>query len=161
MNKVVKWILLGLLGMVLVAGVAAVTFMLLARWGGVDLLGPGQALGGRMMPFGRIPYDRMPMHSWGGVYSVFGVFSIWRLLGGLLTFGLFALAVAGLLAFFLRIRRSQPAAAVAAPAVSAAAPVFETASAPVEPAAERLCPSCARPAQPDWGHCPYCGSPLA
>jgi hypothetical protein len=161
MNKVVKWILIGLLGLVLIACVAGVTFMVLGRWSGAGWMMPGQAWEGRMMPFGRVPFDRMPMHAWGGRgIGLFGFFPLGRLLGGLVIFGLFALVVAGLVALFLRPRHSLPAAAVAAPAVIAAAPVVEPAATPAEPAAEHLCPSCARPAQPEWQHCPYCGSPL-
>ncbi len=72
------------------------------------------------------------------------------LFGLLVRLGLLALLVIG----FVWLVRSLTRPAI---------PVQSNPPAPaaaVEPVAAGSCPSCGRPVQADWSHCPYCGTNL-
>jgi len=130
MNKVLKWILIGL-------GIALVAFfaVMLAFRGFAGR--PELMMGGRVLGFHR-PF--------GGMMFGMGLFVLFRVLLGGTVLGL---AVFGLIALFKR-QKSVPAS-TAVPAV----PEAQVTAVNVEP--QRTCTKCSHPLQADWKVCPYCG----
>jgi hypothetical protein len=150
MSKTLKWILGIVIGLIVVAVVLAGVGLVVSRWhGGYAMMGGPELRGwdGRrgwsddQMPMMR---DRsFPM----GAARPFA--PLWTLGIGLLCLGGLALIVLGIIALVQVIRRPTPQPAAVAPA-------GEPATAATHP-----CPSCERPVQDDWAHCPYCGTDLA
>ncbi|MBA4383487.1 MAG: hypothetical protein C0410_02005 [Anaerolinea sp.] len=130
MNKVLKWVLIGLGIAVVVFGIAMVAFR--------GFVGrPELMMGGRVLGFHR-PFS--------GMMFGMGLFMLFRVLLGGTVLGL---AVFGLIALFRPHKSLQANAAV--PTV----PVVPETQAEVEP--QRICLKCSQPLQPDWKNCPYCG----
>jgi len=134
MNKVLKWILYVLLGLVILAIIAGIVFAVFGGYG-YAMMRPGI----RMME---------PYRSFG-----FGGFSPLRaIFGGLLGLGIFILVIVGIVALVNALVRGNRPAAYSQPAQPVAS---------VQPAAAaHNCPNCGKPAQEDWKTCPYCGTPL-
>ena len=130
MNKVLKWVLIGL-GIAL----AALFVVILAFRGFAGR--PELMMGGRVFAFHR-PFS--------GMMFGMGLFMLFRVLLGGTVLGL---AVFGLIALFKR-QKSAPASA-AVPAV----PETQAAAANVEP--QRTCAKCSHTLEADWKVCPYCG----
>jgi hypothetical protein len=130
MNKVLKWVLIGLGIAVVVIGITMVAFR--------GFMGrPEFMMGGRVLGFHR-PF--------GGMMFGMGLFMLFRVLLGGTVLGL---AVFGLVSLFRRHKSV---------AVNTAAPVVTETQAVVENAApQRTCVKCSQPLQPDWKNCPYCG----
>ncbi len=152
MKTAIKWILGILIGVVLLAAVAAVGYFVFTRWDGISFMMRPRVL----MPFeGR----RMPIQPFGGIpYQRFGGFFPLRLIGsGLFCLGFLALIVLGVVVLVRVLRQPGQAAIIAAPAV---APIQMPE--PVQtPAVTRNCSNCGKPVQEDWSHCPYCGNTLS
>jgi hypothetical protein len=130
MNKVLKWVLIGLGIAVVVIGIAMVAFR--------GFMGrPEFMMGGRGLGFHR-PF--------GGMMFGMGLFMLFRVLLGGTVLGL---AVFGLISLFRR--HKSVAVNTAAPTVSETQAVVEN----VTP--QRTCVKCSQPLQPDWKNCPYCG----
>ena len=130
MNKVLKWILFILLGLVVLAVIAGIVF---AVFGGYryTMMRPGFRM---MEPFR---------------YS----FSPFRMLfGGLFGLGVFVLFIVGIVALVNALVRGNRPAQITQPPQPAAPAQMETPS--------RTCSNCGKPAQADWKTCPYCGNPL-
>lgn len=130
MNKVLKWVLIGL-GIAL----AALFVVMLAFRGFVGR--PELMMGGRGLGF---------HHPFGGMMFGMGLFMLFRVLLGGTVLGL---AVFGLIALFKR-QKSAPT-----PASIPAVPEAQAAAVTVEP--QRTCVKCSHPLQSDWKVCPYCG----
>ena len=131
MNKVLKWILYVLLGLVILGIIAGIVF---AVFGGYSytMMRPGFRM---MTP-----------------YHTFGFSPLRAIFGGLLGLGIFVLVIVGIIALVTALVRGNRPAAYTQSAPPAA---------PVQPAAStRNCPNCGKPAQEDWKTCPYCGTQL-
>lgn len=130
MNKVLKWVLIGL-GITL----AVFFFAMLAFRGFAGR--PEFMMGGLELGFHR-PF--------GGMMFGMGLFMLFRVLLGGTVIGL---AVFGAISLFRR-QKSLPVNTTIPP-VPVAQDVVEN----VEP--QRTCIKCSQPLQPDWKNCPYCG----
>jgi hypothetical protein len=130
MNKVLKWILYVLLGLVVLAVVGCIAY---AVFGGYHygMVRPGIRM---MEPFS---------------YS----FSPFRMIfGGIFGLGMFLLVIVGIVALVNAIMRGNRPAQMTPPTqMEAPAPMA---------APTRTCTNCGKPAQDDWKTCPYCGNPL-
>ncbi len=141
MNKVLKWILYVILGLVALAVVAAIVFGI---WGGLGfghfyMMRPGIRM---MQPYG---------------FRYNGISPVGSIFGGLLGLGLLVLVIVGIVALVNVIIRGNRPAQVTSNAQQPIPPTTSAAQAPVSP---RICANCGKPAQEDWKTCPYCGSPL-
>lgn len=134
---------------------------------------PGQNSPWHMLPRGSFPRSEMP--GFGSVFPFigmrgvhFGFFSPFRLLAlPLLCLGFLALLILGVVLLARNNRQSQKTVAVqpmpaqvVEPAAEAPAAVVSEPETPAPAPESRVCPGCGRQAEADWGHCPYCGSPL-
>jgi hypothetical protein len=131
MSKVLRWILYIFLGLVVLAVVAGLVFMI---FGGhnYSLLRPGF----RMME---------PMR--GYYHPVRSIF------GGLFCLGVIGLVIVGIVALVYALtNRNRPAQTT--PPAQVTPPPTEMAT------PTRVCANCGKPAQEDWKTCPYCGNPL-
>jgi hypothetical protein len=130
MNKVLKWILYILLGLVVLAVVAGIVFAVIGgyRYG---MMRPGIRIM-QHMRFGFSPF-RM-------------------IFGGLFGLGVFVLVIIGIVALINALVHGNRPAQITPPAqVTTPAPM---------PAQTRTCSNCGKPSQDDWKTCPYCGNPL-
>lgn len=130
MNKVLKWVLIGL-GITL-----AVFFIAMLAFRGFAGR-PVFMMGGRGLGF---------HHPFGGMMFGMGLFMLFRVLLGATVLGL---AVFGAISLFRR-QKSLPGN-TAIPPVPVAQAVVEN----FEP--QRTCVKCSHPLQSDWKNCPYCG----
>jgi hypothetical protein len=136
MKKIWKWIIGIVLGLIVLAVLVGAAFMVRSNfhadavnrevrggggWGGC---GPG------MMPFGGPGWHMRGYGMMGGVISPLGGF-----LGGLISLGLLALVVLGIIWLVRSLRKPLPV-------------VVST------------CGKCGNPVQPDWNNCPNCGNKL-
>jgi hypothetical protein len=151
MNKVWKWILIGLGVFILAFCVALPLFLSF----GARLLGFGR------MPMMSQPFGRSPMMGRG--FGIFGGFGLLRLIFPLVALVIVVLVIVGIV---LLLRRPQkPAAAAIAPAVTPVAtvssePVPPDSAAPAEVLETTPCPHCGAPVQAGWVACPHCGEKL-
>ena len=156
MNKVWKWILIGL-GLFFLAFCVALPLFL--------------GFGARMIGFGRMPmmgqpFGRFPMMGRG--LGIFGGFHILGFLVPLFVLAVVILAIAGIV--LLLRRPHKPAAATIAPAASTGTVLTVDAppSEPVPSAAASLaeviettpCLHCGASVQTGWVACPHCGERL-
>jgi len=146
MNRVWKWILIGLGVFILAFCVALPLFL---------------GFSARLLGFGRMPMMGQPFGRFsmmGRGFGIFGGFGLLRLLFPLATLVIVVLVIVGIV---LLLRRPQkPAAAAIAPAVT---PVDATSSEPIPPAEvveTKPCPHCGAPVQAGWIACPHCGERL-
>jgi hypothetical protein len=137
MNKVLKWILYILLGLVVLAVVCGLAFSVFGGHG-YGMMRPGF----RMME----PYR-------------YNYFNPGRMIfGGLLGLGFFVLVIVGIVALVNAvIHGNRPAQTT--PTVQAIPPAQTTTPAEMT-MPSRTCSNCGQPAQNDWKTCPYCGNPL-
>jgi uncharacterized membrane protein len=132
MNKVLKWILYILLGLVVLAVVAGIVFAVFGGRG-YAMMRPGF----RMMETPRY-------------------FSPFRMIfGGLFGLGVFVLVIIGIVALVNALVRGNRHAQMSQPAQMATPAQMTT------PQPSRTCSNCGKPAQDDWKTCPYCGNSLA
>ena len=130
MNKVLKWILYILLGLLVLAVIVAI----------------GLAVFGAFR-FGMMrPGIRLMQH----MHNNFNPFRM--LFGGLFGLGVFVLVVVGIVALVNALVHSNRPAQLT-PAVQMAPPAQMTVP-------TRTCSNCGKPAQDEWKTCPYCGNPL-
>jgi zinc-ribbon domain len=144
MKKVWKWIIGIVLGLVVLAVLVGVGFMVRSNFHvfraeaqvsrGFYEPGPG------MMPYGGFGYHMRGPGIMGYGMTPFGGF-----FGGLLSLGFLALVVLGIIWLVRLLRTPKPVD------VSAAMPASMPAAI-VNP-----CKNCGRPIQDDWKVCPYCG----
>ncbi len=152
--KVVGWVVLGLIGLFVIFGVAALFFSRrFLTYGGM------MTFDDRVAPFGfRNGMHGYPMMVHPGFNYGF------PFLGWLIPLGLFVLLVLGGIGIFLSLRRPSVSTVSPAPAVVAAAAPVTT----VEPTATvaeaampgKTCSNCGKPVQADWVTCPYCSHSL-
>jgi uncharacterized membrane protein len=145
MNKTLKWILGILIGLLVLAAIAAVAFFGFGGWYGHGMMG---AYGFRNWE-GR---GVMPMHPggfWGrsGGFRGGGFFWLGMLPGLLFNLGILVLIVLGVI-YLVRALTGHRAPATTNAQISAAEPV-------------KTCSNCGKSVQADWMHCPYCGNSLA
>jgi hypothetical protein len=169
MKKATKWVFGIVIGMVVLAILASVGFMVFGDWGE---RGRGatprqiQPWGEqREMPWKGNPGFGMPMRPCrgmpGGMHGGFGGFSPFGMFfGSLIWLGVLVLIVLGIIAFVRYLKRSpHPAIADVTTASSVPLPpsesVIESSSLTTHP-----CPKCSRDVQEDWIHCPYCATDL-
>ncbi len=146
MKTSTKWILGIVIGLILVAAIMTIGFLAFNRWGGhvwvmrSPVIHPWEGERGMpMQPFRGIPNQR------------FIRFFPLRFLGsGLIFTGLLVLLILGIFSLIRSLSRPQPGTAAAIP----------TSAPTTTHIASQGCPSCKRPIQEDWLHCPYCGSDL-
>jgi len=139
MKKVWKWIIGIVLGLVILAVLVGVEFVVLGNFHGYR----AEALGSRsfsergpwMMPYGGFGHMRGPCMMGYGLMP-FGGF-----IGGLFSLGFLALVVMGIIWLVRSLRTPKP---VDAPVAMPAAVV-------------NPCKKCGKPLQDDWKVCPYCG----
>jgi hypothetical protein len=134
MNKVLKWILYILLGLVCLAVIAGILVGLAGFGHGYYMMRPGI----RMMA----PYYQSYYNPVGGLFR------------GLVGLGFLVLIIVGIVALVNAIIQSTRRAQALPPAQ--VTPI-ESAT-PVAPA--HTCSNCGKPTQDDWKTCPYCGNPL-
>ena len=141
MKSTTKWVIGILVGVVLVAALVAVGYLVFERWAGpawevrAPSLRPWE--GGRgmpMQPFQDMPHLRIVRYS-----------PLRFIGGGLIFVGMLVLIGLGIAALVRSLRRPLPAAAPASL---------------IPQAGTQTCPNCNRPVQADWLHCPYCASDL-
>jgi hypothetical protein len=161
MRTSTKWIVGILMGVLVVVIIGVLGWMLFNQFNQSEWVYGSRS--GRLWdntPFNetprfRIPSQRlpglMPMHPYNtreGSWT--GLFGPLRLLGGtLICLGIPVLLIIGLVILLLRPRNSK---SVAVPSPTTQPEVSENDQHP--------CPSCARQIQPDWKHCPFCGTRL-
>jgi hypothetical protein len=150
MKKVWKWIIGIILGLVIIAVLVGVAFMVKSHFYGycAESFGPRNfsnrgpdyfERGPGMMPYGGYGHMRgTGMMGYG--FSPFG-----GIFGGLISLGFLALVVLGVIWLVNRLRTPQR---VEVPAVIPAAVPVEI----VKP-----CKQCGRPLQDEWKVCPHCG----
>ena len=172
MNKTMKWILGILIGLLVVAVIAALGWMVFSHWNQNEwvygmrsgrlwdttplkeersLQMPSDGFHGFRSPGSQLLPQFMPMHPGRAISGRWvGFFGPLRLFGGaLLCLGLPALLIVGLVLLLTRKKISQPP------------PIPPTA--PVQSAPDGLansCASCSRQVQAEWTHCPFCGNKL-
>lgn len=139
MSKVLKWILYVLLGLVVLAVVVGIFFVIFNGGHSYYMMRPGF----RMIQ----PYR-------------FNDFYLGRMIfGGLFALGLFLLVIIGIVALVsFIIRGNRPAQPPPANQMTSASQEPIPAA---MPATTRTCSNCGKPAQEDWKTCPYCGNPLS
>ena len=130
MNKVLKWILYVLLGLVVLAVIGCIVYI---------------AFGGYHYAMVR-PGFRMMEPFWNS-------FSPFRtIFGGIFGLGIFVLVIVGIVALVNAIMRGNRPAQMTPPTqMDTPAPMA---------APTRTCSNCGKPAEDDWKTCPYCGNPL-
>ena len=144
MNKVLKWILYILLGLLVLAIIGGFLGMVFGGFGygmmrpGIRLMEPGI----RMME----PYY---YHRTGGF-----------LFAGLLCLGVILLVIVGIVALVYALVNRNKNAQATAPAQITSPPVVTTNPPAEMTAPARTCNNCGKPAQEEWKTCPYCGNPL-
>ncbi len=144
MNKVLKWILYILLGLVVLAVVGGFLAMVFGGFG-YGMMRPGIRL---MDPDIRMMAPTY-YHRTGGFFFA-----------GLLCLGVILLVIVGIVALvYALVNRNKNAQATAPVQISS--PASETTNPPAEMTAPaRTCRNCGKPAQEEWKTCPYCGNPL-
>ncbi len=150
MNKVLRWVLYVLLGLVALGVIAGIIFAIFGGlgYGHYYMMRPGFRM---MQPYG---------FRSGFINPVGSIF------GGLLGLGLLVLIIVGIVALVNAIIRPNRPAQVSSTAqqptsVPAQAAMTEQQTPSTQaPATTRTCAHCGKPAQDDWKTCPYCGSPL-
>jgi hypothetical protein len=151
MKKVWKWIIGIVVGLVVLAVLVGVGFMVRGHFyaSRVQVVNPRgfYQRGPELMPFGGNGYMRGP-----GMMG-YGFNPIGGIMGGLLFLGFLALVVLGII-WLVRSLRTPKTVAVAA-----AMPVETPAVTPaVMPAViGNTCKKCGKPLQDDWKVCPHCG----
>ena len=162
MKTTIKWILGIVIGLVVVAVVVIVGYLVINQWGGVGWMTEARAFrqwdGGRVMPWGGMPRDGIPMHPYRGIPGLQygGFFPLRTIAGGLICLGFLGLLVLGIVAL-VRGLSSKPQPAVTT--VTAGSPIPSSTPAPTQ-ATGKTCPNCGRQVQADWSHCAYCGNAL-
>ncbi len=148
MKKVWKWVIGIILGLIVIAVLVGVGFLV---WGdmhvvrGVSQLTPRYSQRGPgIMPYGGFGYGMRGPGMMG-----YGIFPFGGIFGGLMMLAFLVLVVLGIIWLVNRSRAPKPVAAT--PTAPAASP---------EPAAVTVltpCKKCGRPLQAEWAVCPYCG----
>jgi hypothetical protein len=130
MNKVLKWILYILLGLIVLGVVAGIVF---AFSGGFRfaMMRPGF----RMIS---------PMRYYASPFRM--------IFGGLFGLGVFVLVIVGIVALVNALVHGNRPVQMTPPAGMTTPAQMTTPS--------RTCSNCGKPAQDDWKTCPYCGNPL-
>jgi hypothetical protein len=148
MNKVWKWVIGIVIGLVVLAVLVGVGFLV---WGnmhiyrGVAQLNRGfEQRGPGMMPSGGYGY-----HLRGPGMMGYGMIPFGGIFGGLLMLGFLVLVVLGIIWLVGRNRMQNPTASTSAVPAATSEPMPAPALAP--------CKKCGRPLQGDWSVCPYCG----
>ena len=145
MKKVWKWIIGIVLGLVILAVLVGVGFMVLGNFHGqraeiLNSRGFSQR-GPWLTPYGGFGHMRGPgMMGYG--WMPFGGF-----LGGLFSLGFLALVVMGIIWLVRSLNTPK--------SIDAPAPI--TAAAAMPAAIVNPCKKCGKPLQDDWKVCPYCG----
>jgi hypothetical protein len=148
MKKVWKWVIGIVLGLVILAVLVGVGFLI---WGnmhvyrGVAQLDRGfSQRGPEMMPYGGFGY-----HMRGPGMVGYGLIPFGGFFSGLFFLGFLVLVVLGIIWLVGRARTPKPVATTAAGPSATPEPM---------PAATlNPCKKCGRPLQTDWSVCPYCG----
>jgi hypothetical protein len=138
MKKVLRWILYIFLGLLILAVVAGMVFII---FGGHNY--------GMMRPGFRLIE---PMR--GYYHPVRSIF------GGLLCLGVIGLVIVGVGALVYALTRRNRPSQITPPVQMTAAPAEAATPAAEMAAPTHTCPNCGKPAQEDWKTCPYCGNPL-
>ncbi len=155
MSKTWKWLIGIFIGLLLVCVIAGLAFMVFGSLRGTGWMMGAQLPhawdGGRLNPRNDIPWNLVPMRPnlWMHGFMPFG--GLLRVLFCLGFLALLGLGVAALVAAFTQSRK--PATATASPVHPVNEPDRVTTPA-------RACPNCQHEVNPDWSHCPYCGSAL-
>jgi len=141
MEKVWKWIIGIVLGLVILAVLVGVGFMV---FGNFHVFRAGAQVSPRFFERGpgMMPYGGFGYHMRGPGMMGYGMRPFGGFFGGLLSLAFLALVVLGIIWLVIRLRTSKPVDAV--PATMPAAIV-------------NPCKKCGRPIQYDWKVCPYCG----
>jgi hypothetical protein len=148
MKKAWKWVIGIVLGLVILAVLVGVGFLV---WGnmhgyrGVAEVDRGFSQRGP----GMMPYNGYGFQMRGPGMMGYGISPFGRFFGGLLMLGFLALVILGIVWLAVRVR--TPSIVQAAPVV----PVASSEPMPVETL--NLCKKCGRSLQADWSVCPYCG----
>ncbi|HEX7541734.1 MAG TPA: zinc ribbon domain-containing protein [Anaerolineales bacterium] len=144
MKKVWKWIIGIVVGLIILAVLVGVGFLIRSRFIGyrtVTLVSRGYSeRGPGMMPYGGFGFHMRGPGMMGHGFMPFG-----GLFGGLLSLGFLALVVLGIIWLARSLRTSK---SVEVPGATPAA---------LPAAATNPCKKCGKPIQDDWKVCPYCG----
>jgi len=149
MSRTGKWIIGILIGLLVLAALAAAGFWVFTNWNGGGWMMAGRNLRAwdddRVMPWrgmhpGGMPFGMMQGRGFGGWFP-FGI-----LFGGLLQLGILALVIYGVIALIRGLTRPQHAAVTPLPtAAPQAAPMMHA------------CANYGYAVQEGWKHCPNCG----
>ncbi len=156
MKTALKWILGIVIGLIVVAAVVAIGFLVAGRWDWGSGMMEARPVhpwdGGRVMP-----WRNMPMQPHGGIYHQrFGsFFPLGAIASSLFCLGVLVLIVIGVIALVRALSRPSQLAATSVPAATPT-PAPEPIHTLTHP-----CPSCERQVQDEWSHCPYCGADLS
>jgi zinc-ribbon domain len=148
MKKVWKWVVGIVLGLIILAVLIGVGFMIRGNFhfirGQAQVFHGFSERGPEMMP-----YDGFGYHMRGPGMMGYGMVPFGGIIGGLFMLGFLALVVLGII--WLVRRGSIPKPVYATPAIPATT-AEQMPSAIVNP-----CKKCGKPLQADWKVCPYCG----
>lgn len=159
MKTSVKWILGILIGLLIIGLVAVTGYYLLSQMTFASF-----HLGSRYdNPWDNYPGNRLPMpHEWGmRTFRTGWVIPFGFLASCLLCLGVITLIVVGVIALVRSQSRPKTTATQAPPASVITPGTIATPAPASEAEPVQACPSCQRPTQPDWAHCPYCGARLS
>ena len=144
MKKVWKWIIGIVLGLVVLAVLVGVAFMLRGNFHAdrteVQVLRGYSERGPGMMPYGGFGYHMRGPGMMGYGFSPFG-----GLIGGLFSLAFLALVVLGIIWLVRSLSKPKLVEAPAAMAVATPAAIANP------------CKNCGKPLQDDWKVCPHCG----
>jgi hypothetical protein len=148
MKKVWKWVIGVILGLVVIAVLIGVGFVVWNNMhffrGAAEVNRGFSQRGPEMMPYGGYGWHMRGPDMMGFRAAPFAGF-----FGGLLTLGFLVLVVLGIVWLVVRLRSPKP--------VEATPSVPTIVSEPIPAAALNPCKKCGRPLQTDWIVCPHCG----
>lgn len=148
MKKVWKWIIGIVIGLVVLAVLVGVGFMVFSHTHAVRIEN-GYARGWPQQGPGMMPYN----HGFGGhmgglsMMNRGGMMPFGGFIGGLICLGILALVAFGIIMLVRAMRKSN----------AAATPAAGTGAAPMPAEPMETCKKCGKPLQSDWKNCPYCG----
>ena len=166
-----KWIIGIVIGLVVLALLAAGVYVAFNWWNGArwtaEVRTGGLWNGERMMPYRNMPWHQMPMLPYRGM----PMNRVWLHTYPIRAIGSFifclclpALIILGVVGLILSQRRSRPSNVAPVPAAStppAPAPeVTPVTDQEKEEPVSRPCSNCGRSVNQDWIICPYCGNAL-
>ena len=147
MKKVWKWVIGIVIGLVVLAVLVGVGFLVFGRYHAVRIEN-GYTRGWSQQGPGMMPYNGFGEHMRGpGMMGRGGMMPFGGFIGGLICLGFLVLIVFGI---FWLVRATRKSTRVDSPA-------YITTPAAMPAHLMDTCKKCGKPIQADWKNCPYCG----